>query len=1139
MINKRPLFATAATLLITCFVAGKAAAQNFRVDIGGTIHRSDTIAAEGALSAFEDEVTFSLSDSPGVTTSPGAVIPGGDGEEDVYPTLGGILAYANDRGSFRAHLAGGIGETGKPVENQVLLTWNRDFVKADEATPFHFIVNPGLLRIVDSRGTPVATNEELEASWRLTAKVEGITQFDTYKRLHGKGSFSSQIQAVRNIEFRNHYRMTDDTGPLSGELKLIGEELDVPDGKLWTYIGGQYKTPAFQGMLDLTGVGVGETFTVTYTLTAHTLSFGSDTLAESMSGDPLKYIGGVLTEYGNYGEVLRITDFVIDEQGRSRVQYPSDPVYYYILCRGDDVSGIEPPVALKAGEDGTGELMDERPADQQQRAFYLVKRVHSSAPLDSDGDGIDDVYELNRPAILDPLNPADALLDADGDGRNALQEYIEGTDPETPDEAPGGDDLYPAATFAIGEGGDLESADLNNDGIVDLISFNSATLYVSFGNADGTFAPPITVAIPDGGFIGDITLSDLNGDGFPDVVFADGFNNRVEVLFGDGSGGFVSDAKYDLGETPRHAVLAHVNNDAHLDIITIHNSSRSVAVLIGNGDGTFQAPTTIDTTDRPTDATAALMNDDLHPDLIITLESGGSRVAVLLNNGDGTFADPVTYATGTAPQRVATGDVDGDGMADIITSNGSGNPANGVSVLLGNGDGTLQANVDYPTGASPRGLLLRDMDGDGDLDLLVAHVGNEANHHAILFNDGSGDFSELEIVPTSSGNQNVLLVDVDRDGLPDIISRVLTSQAMVTHGLPGGGFDTRVQINFDRGFSPRDFEVADVNADGRPDIVIANGGNFQTVEILLNQGAGEFAKLPPLSIGEQVQGLALARFDAGPTLDLAVVTQRPEFSPGNSSNQLHVLRGDGTGAFTVAQVVDLHAPPTELLAGDFNGDGDVDGRDLVIGYNVTGEVQLFINTGTEFEARTPVKVGEFFNRGVVGDFDGDGITDIAAVVWDGQAVIKVLRGATDGVLTESQVITPLDNGQAQRLAVSDVNSNGLPDLLVTVVNGDMRNLVFYPGTEEGNFGAEQLLIDGFSGDVFMVDLNQDGLPDLLSGSTIRLAEAGGGFGPPRTYYLPVGAFATSVIVADMDGDSRPDMVAADTLGNAVNILLHR
>jgi hypothetical protein len=131
--------------------------------------------------------------------------------------------------------------------------------------------------------------------------------------------------------------------------------------------------------------------------------------------------------------------------------------------------------------------------------------------------------------------------------------------------------FYPGATFEIGGGADLESADLNNDGIADLISFNAA-LYVSFGNADGTFAPPVTVAIPDGGFIGDITLSDLNGDGFPDVVFADGSNDRVEVLFGDGLGGFVSDAKYDLGVSPSRAVLAHVNNDAHLDIITINNS---------------------------------------------------------------------------------------------------------------------------------------------------------------------------------------------------------------------------------------------------------------------------------------------------------------------------------------------------------------------------------------------------------------------------------------------------------------------------------------------------------------------------------------------------------------------------------------
>jgi hypothetical protein len=546
---------------------------------------------------------------------------------------------------------------------------------------------------------------------------------------------------------------------------------------------------------------------------------------------------------------------------------------------------------------------------------------------------------------------------------------------------------------------------------------------------------------------------------------------------------------------------------------------------------------TMDTTDRPTDATTALMNDDPHPDLVITIESGGSRVAVLLNNGDGTFAPMTPIQPVYSPQRVATGDVNGDGMADIITSNGSGNPANGVSVLLGNGDGTLEANVDYPTGASPRGLLLRDLDGDGDLDLLVSHVA--ANHHALLFNDGSGDFSELQIVPTS-GIQNCLLVDVDRDGLPDIISRA-GEGAMVTHGLPGGGFDTRVQIHFDLGFTPRDFEVADVNADGRPDIVIANGFRDNTVEILLNQGAGGFDKLPPLPIGETVEGLALARFDAGPTLDLAVLTQRPEFSPGNSSNQLHVLHGDGTGTFIVAQVVDLHAAPNEVLAGEFSGNGDVDGTDLVVAYNVTGELQLFINTGTEFEARTPVKLGESFNGGpgkrAVGDFNGDGITDIAAVVYDGQGqVVKVLRGASNGVLTEFQVITPLNNGNAQRVTVVDVNGDGQPDLLVTVAGGQQR-LVVYPGTEAGTFGAEQLLIDGFSGDVSMVDVNQDGLPDLVSGSTIRLGAAGGRFGPPRTYYLP-GAFGGSV-VADMNGDGRPDLVAADDLGDAVTILPHR
>ncbi|HAV65247.1 MAG TPA: hypothetical protein DCY13_23105 [Verrucomicrobiales bacterium] len=1135
--------------LLAGLVAGTAAAQDFNVTITSGVLRDGALHLGESVSINDSEVVFVLDDSPGFSLPCGAgngcAIPGG-GPDDVYPTFGGVSAYANDQGSFRAYLATGTGGgTGVQVENQINLIWTRDFVRVDETTPFEFVVNPGLLRLVDGGGHG---DTELHASWKLIAKVEGITQFEVHKRLHGKGSLSSKRRVIAKDFCAMNYQMSHDTGPivgtwecLLGEAEVPGREIFDPDTgqviggepgyTLYSYIGAQYKTPAYRGVLDLSGIGVGETFTVTYQILADAVAYGPDTLAESMSGDPLKYSGGVMVEYGDYGELLRITDFTIDAEGRSHVQFPSNPEYYYLLCSGDEVDGVEPPLVIKAGVDGHGELVDPRSADQQQRSFYLVKRVRSSVPLDSDGDGIDDVYELNHSAILDPLNAGDALADSDDDGRNARQEYVEGTDPETADQGPTTGGLYPAAVFAVGEGGELEAADLNNDGVIDLVTFNGA-LNVTLGNSDGSFAPPHLVAIADAGSSGDITLERLDGDGFPDVVLADEFNNRVEILFGNGLGGFTSNAKHDLGVSPRRVVLARVNDDPHLDIISVNNNARTLSILLGNGDGTFQTPTSLDTEYRPTDVVAALLNNDAHPDLSVTLETGGSRVAVFLSNGDGTHAAKVMYPTGASPQRVVAGDVNGDGIVDIITANRT---SDGVSVLLGNGNGTLQGKADYATGDNPAGMLVTDLDGDTDLDLIVAHLA--AGHHAVLWNGGNGTFTAGSPIHTASGNQNCLLFDVDRDGMRDVVSLINSGGggAIVSRGLPGNRFDTRQQFNFDPGqFSPRDFEVADVNADGRPDILVSNQSQ-NVVDILIGQAGGGFLAMSSVPVGAQVEGLAVGRLNAGQSLDLAVVTQRPDFLPGSSSNRLHVLYGDGVGGFTAGPVMDLHAQPDDVLMGDFDGNGLTD---LLVAFGSSGELQLFLNSGADFFVRPQHELGGTSYERIVGDFDGDGVDDVGAAVFvSGPAVIKILSGSSAGTLTETEVVTPLNNGSVSSLDWADLDGDGRRDMVAVVFQAGAESLVIYPGGSGGDFGGEQLVLGGYAGDIMVADVNGDGLPDLLNGADVRLAASGGGYRAVQSYHM--GSASLAPKLADLNGDGRPDLVTADDLGDAVTVLLHR
>lgn len=133
-----------------------------------------------------------------------------------------------------------------------------------------------------------------------------------------------------------------------------------------------------------------------------------------------------------WGQELRVDQFVYAPGGAAIVRYRSDPQSYHVLRRGESVTEIRTSVQLKLGEPGTAEMQDWSPPPGG--AFYQLEQHAVAAPADTDQDGIDDVYELAREAILDPLDPTDAARDPDGDGRSNLRESRDGTDPEVADQ---------------------------------------------------------------------------------------------------------------------------------------------------------------------------------------------------------------------------------------------------------------------------------------------------------------------------------------------------------------------------------------------------------------------------------------------------------------------------------------------------------------------------------------------------------------------------------------------------------------------------------------------------------------------------------------------------------------------------------
>lgn len=610
----------------------------------------------------------------------------------------------------------------------------------------------------------------------------------------------------------------------------------------------------------------------------------------------------------------------------------------------------------------------------------------------------------------------------------------------------------------------IEAADFNRDGKLDVVLADYYNVYVNFGDGAGGIGAPQRYPITVGGV--DLAVGDFNGDRYPDVIVAGG----LAVLLNDGMGRLKPETVIRLTETQTNALrlaTGDFNNDGKLDLLYLEERSFRFLVLPGNGAGGFERGAFYDHVDRglsgvvqPSALALGDVTGDGRLDVVVGSRRGLSVVPALSSGG---FGEAMMYLREQPLDGVFLGDFNGDGVADLVGTNG-------VRAFFLRGLGTgrfaepLQFLIQGRTFTFTDAQAL-DWNRDGLTDLVITTASpdlqSETLSLAVIYGNRLSGLSAPQGVPLPVVPNEIATADVNGDDLPDLLLSYPVNQGGSVVILAGNGAGGFSQIGSYPAYVPAKLEVRDVNNDGAPDFIVASSSRAD-ITVWLNNGRGSFAQVAELEANNFVAG----DFNNDGKLDLLVSIYNEQ--------SWRLLLGNGDSTFRITAERVLFSYFNSAVTGDFNGDGKLD-LATWLACDLGQRPGVLLGNGQGgFTAPMQLTLREDASTFVAGDLNGDGRTDLIASLCSrgsGEALVVFLATANGFA---APVYYP--EGDAAKPLLADINSDGKLDLLTRNAFNLLTLGTMYINRGDGTLIVRRIIAPN---QWALADTNQDGLNDLL------------------------------------------------------------